>query len=76
MRVNELLQGFGAKLEGLSQQITSADALNFAFPSLKSREARMSWKQFAALSLLKEPQSIQVYFSVSMNTKETEMEQT
>lgn len=57
-------------------KVTSADALNFAFPSLKSREARMSWKQFAALSLLKEPQSIQVYFSVSMNTKETEMEQT
>lgn len=43
MQVNELLQGFGTKLEGLSQQtVTSADALNFAFPSLTATEARVS----------------------------------
>lgn len=43
MRINELLQGFGAKLDGLSQQtVASVDALNFAFPSLKSTEACVS----------------------------------
>lgn len=70
MWVNKLLQEFGTKLERLSQQkITSAGALNFAFPSLKSKEVCVSWKHFAALSLLMEPQSAQIYFTVSSRRK-------